>query len=509
MNVLYNTSIADPFVQVAQKLQKENGLDPVYWIGFDYDHSDEIVPLTFPNCVYQSYTHAWRGIFNEEVIKKSNQCYLDIDFLNEFARYELQAIKMMDRMDFDRYSFNFMERERHYHHLLKCWMAVLELYKPDLIVSAVNPHRVYDYVLYLLCKKQGIPFINLQYSMCRDWIWSNMNIYSVGDKFENSYNKYLSEGNLTKEDLPVEIREQYEKVLKDYKEAVPDYMKKHASDNKKQFNIFSLCKIYLNKYKLFGKNGLLSNRSVQTLMRKRKGYSLEEGRNGLYESINQKLKQISYCKKMRNLYESLTVEPVKGEDYILFPLHYQPEETTSPSGDMFVNQLLCIETLLKNTPPTVFIYVKEHPTQYMPQMLGQTCRIKEFYTDLIKNPRIKLMSLELDTYSLMRNAKAVATVTGTVGWEAIMHRIPVIIFGMIWYEKMPGVLRITDSNSASKIEDFISHYSYDEQKVLSYLMAFAENSFKAYHYDGRKKRMNLDEETCVNNIVSEVLKSLK
>ena len=125
---------------------------------------------------------------------------------------------------------------------------------------------------------------------------------------------------------------------------------------------------------------------------------------------------------------------------------------------------------------------------------------------MIKSPRVKLMPLELDTYSLMRNAKAVATVTGTVGWEALMHRIPVIIFGMIWYEKMPGVMRVTDSASAMNIMDFINNYSYDEHKILAYLMAFAENSFKAYHYAGRKRRTTIDEETCVNNLVTEILK---
>ena len=159
MNVLYNTSIADPFIKVAQSLQKEHGFNPVYWIGFDYDHSEELVPQAFQNCIYQSYSDAWRGIFNHEVEERSNQCYLDIDFLNEFSRNELQAIKMMDRMDFDRYSFNYMERVRHYHRLIKSWLAVIDLYRPELVVSAVTPHRIYDYVLYLLCQKRNSPFI--------------------------------------------------------------------------------------------------------------------------------------------------------------------------------------------------------------------------------------------------------------------------------------------------------------------------------------------------------------
>ena len=177
--VLYNTSIADPFVKVAQKLSDEHDYEPVYWIGFDYDHSDEIVPKTFPNCVYQSYPDAWKGIFSKEIQERAADCYLDVDLLNDLARYELQAMTMMNRMDYDRYSFNFMERERHYFNLLKSWMAVLDLYNVDLVISAVNPHRVYDYVLYLLCKKRGILFISLQYSLCQGRVFATDNIYSI------------------------------------------------------------------------------------------------------------------------------------------------------------------------------------------------------------------------------------------------------------------------------------------------------------------------------------------
>ena len=38
--VIYNTSNADPFIKVAQKLKLDYGFEPVYWIGFNYDNSD-------------------------------------------------------------------------------------------------------------------------------------------------------------------------------------------------------------------------------------------------------------------------------------------------------------------------------------------------------------------------------------------------------------------------------------------------------------------------------------
>jgi hypothetical protein len=501
--VLYNTSNADPFIKVAQKLQKEHGLEPVYWIGFNYDHSEELVPKAFSGICYQSYTHAWRGIFNDEIQKKASECYIDVDFLNEMSRYELQALKMMDRLDYDRYSFNYMERERHYYNLIKNWLAVFELYNPEIVISSVNPHRVYDYVLYLLCQVKHIPFITLEFSMTTDWTWINDNIYTLGDKFEASYKKYLSNGKLSIDDLPKEIKEEVDRVLKDYSVAIPYYMIEGKKNRKENANTFSMMAFYLKKYNLFGKNGMLTTGKVPSLMRKRRGYSLEEGNLTLWDSIRQHYKRLFYFKSMSKLYASIATKPVPGEKYILCALHYQPEETTSPSGDIFVNQTLCIETILRNTPEEIYVYVKEHSSQF--DMLGQTSRIKEHYLDLIKNPRVRLIPVDYDTFELVDGSLAVSTVTGTIGWESVMRRKPVIMFGMSWYERIPGVIRITDSASAERMYDFILNYEFDEQKILAYLMAFKDNAFKCYQYDGMKERMNISEEECVDNIANAII----
>ena len=105
----------------------------------------------------------------------------------------------------------------------------------------------------------------------------------------------------------------------------------------------------------------------------------------------------------------------------------------------------------------------------------------------------------------MKDAKAVATVIGTVGWEAVMHRIPVIMFGLFWYENMPGVMRVTDSKSAENIMSFIESYKYDEHKVLAYLMSVADNTVKAYHYDEEKEISDVSEDESIQNIKKMIL----
>ena len=266
-----------------------------------------------------------------------------------------------------------------------------------------------------------------------------------------------------------------------------------------------MIKRFFNSYKnrIIGPESFLV-KGVSSM--KVRGKSLENSYTSVFNQYHILRKNTRYRNTLRKYYSSLTSTPDFSTKYVYFGLHYQPEETTSPSGDIFVNQLLCIETLLRNTPEDMLIYVKEHPQQFQHHMEGHKCRNKDYYKDLLSSPRVKLMPLDMDSFQLMQNASAVATVTGTLGWEALMHHIPVIIFGLTWYEKMPGVLRVTDSDSAEKINSFINNYVFDEHKVLAYLKAYEENSDYAYHYFGQKERTGISREMTVDNIVKQIVR---
>ena len=238
-------------------------------------------------------------------------------------------------------------------------------------------------------------------------------------------------------------------------------------------------------------------------------YSIENSRFSVYDWYSERFAANQYKKKLQILYQKLAYPVDTSVPYIVFYLHYQPESTTSPRGDVFVNQQLCIETLLKHTPDNYMVYVKEHPTQFMSHTLGQTSRITDFYHDLSKYSRVRLVPFEMDSFAIMQNAKAVVTVAGTVGWEAVLHKKPVIVFGLCWYEGMKGVLRITDEASATQIKSFIESYRYSEHAILAYLFAIADQSFIAYHYDGFKKNVTISKEECVNNIVHALTKILE
>lgn len=503
--VIYNTCIVDPWIEVAKKLYSEESFKPIYWIGYSYDDSRRVVPNTFSDIIYQSTEDAWKCVFPKDIDEMIPYMHLDLDFIRSVAPNELQAMLMMNRIDFSSYDFNFMERERHFIRLIKAWLAVIEKYKPDLVISAVFPHRVYDYVLYLLCKKMSIPFIMFQYSMVSGRIYCLDDFFTMSDMLVADYFRYCN-AETKWSDIPEDILKSRERVLEaNYKIVEPQYMKRNRSYDKEFSGIYAKVKRYIQKTHTAG--GSIKWRNEKTCFKKR-GVLLEENYQTLFGYWQSFRKAKHKKKELAHLYESLTTCYRDGDKYIYFPLHYQPENTTSPAGDIFANQYLCVDTVLKHTSSDMLIYVKEHPSQFMSQFLGQTSRIKEFYMDLIKNKRVRFMPLSEDPYKLMQNSVAVMTVTGTAGWEAMCNKKPVIMFGSVWYEKYEGVLRIIDEQSAATVSDFIKSFVYDEHKLQAYLLAFADNSIKAYHYRGYKKTANVSQRESVDNICKSILKKL-
>jgi hypothetical protein len=124
--------------------------------------------------------------------------------------------------------------------------------------------------------------------------------------------------------------------------------------------------------------------------------------------------------------------------FVYFPLQLQPELTTSALGGHYSDQLLAIEHLRDVLADDVSIVVKENPKQ------SEFHRGRLFFERLRSIPRVVPVSRLTDTHELTKNCIAVATISGTAGWEALLAGKPVICFGNAWYSSFSGVHRIEE-----------------------------------------------------------------
>jgi hypothetical protein len=199
------------------------------------------------------------------------------------------------------------------------------------------------------------------------------------------------------------------------------------------------------------------------------------------------------------------VKPDYTRPYVIFPLHYQPEATTMPRAGVFYDHLYTIELLSRYLPLDWEIYVKENPHQFNPALEGETGRLLRLYRDALKFPRVRFVSTDTDPFSLIDNAKAVITITGTMGWEALVRKKPVICFGPNWYDSFSNsVLRIKTTEDLRGMVSFIKQHQYNEAKLFAYLKAVEKNSFIAVFRRGLKDRLKISQEESVNILVQQV-----
>jgi hypothetical protein len=132
-------------------------------------------------------------------------------------------------------------------------------------------------------------------------------------------------------------------------------------------------------------------------------------------------------------YKYLSIEPNGNEKFVAFFLHYQPERTSLPEGLEFSQQIFAIQTLRSVLPENVKLYVKEHPSTFT-RFCSPYHRDPGFYEAINKFEGVELVNIETDTFTLVDQSIMIATLTGSVGVEALIRKKPTIYFGV---PKMP------------------------------------------------------------------------
>jgi hypothetical protein len=148
------------------------------------------------------------------------------------------------------------------------------------------------------------------------------------------------------------------------------------------------------------------------------------------------IQKIQEVKDLFKLYDINAIEPDLDQKYIYIALHYQPESTTSPMAGVFVDQLLIVQMIASLLPQNIYLYVKEHPMQTW------YCRDINFYKDLLDIPKVRFIPRNYNSFRLLENCLAVATATGTAGWEGLFRQKPVLMFGHYFYQYAPKVFSI-------------------------------------------------------------------
>lgn len=457
----------------------------VYWLGYEGMES-----FNETKAIFHSHVDAAQGI-PAKGVDTSDFEPPGADIISDLYRVESVILTMMNRT----FDGGCVDERRHlYYQLLQYWLGVFKKYRPEVIIFPVEPHGVYDYLVYELAKLFSVKTFFFNETRVSDRLLP-MNDFTEGSRLLLQEIEKNKGRDFTLEDISPDIREYYRKRAVTERERVPAYV--DFLQNK-----YSLAR-RLSMSKMWG--------SVRAGTFFKKMYHfLFNADNARF--VARSLVALTYTLRsnLKKEYHRLQAPPDMDKKFIYVPLQVQPERSTSPVGDMFADQILMLEILSASLPDGWVIYVKEHPVQWV--RIGvrySSSRYRGYYERIAGIKHVQLIPIDTSSYSLMDKSEATVTVTGAPGWEAILHGKPAIVFGYPWYKDCPGVSSVRDVGSCQRAFARIAGgFKLEQLEVINYLKSLDDATTHGYIAESNKNASHLNRKENMESIRGIVLAEL-
>lgn len=191
---------------------------------------------------------------------------------------------------------------------------------------------------------------------------------------------------------------------------------------------------------------------------------------------------------LKKYYAQKTVPFDVKTNYVFYALHMEPEGGTMVRTSLS-NQLFIIKMISDLLPKDWVLYVKEHPHQYnlnnntMYYFLFSLSRFrtKLFYDSIVKLKNVKLINMDIPSRDIVKEAKAVATINGTITIESLKNNVPVLMFDnhTLPFVEAKGVYPIVSASSLSEAFNQIKNQSFildNDLDVITKKYLFVFNS---------------------------------
>lgn len=337
-------------------------------------------------------------------------------------------------------------------------MNLLERIAPKVLVFDSAPHDFQSWVLGKTAEYLNLLVVLVKQSPLR-WRFG----YAVGIDTQTWVKSALEQARAPGSD-EIEQIESLVRLNKDHYEAAePSYMKRDVGQT-----------LDLRKTPALNENALSWSSFVTQarLYREARKHQVSDRRYGCWRGARQKYASL------REFHESVSFDQTqeREERQFAFFLHHQWERTSLPEGGPYAQQIQAIIWLRQWLPNHVVIVVKEHPVT-LSRFTANSLRPLGFYSFVSSLPGVKIAHPSVDAFYLIDHCSMVGTLTGTVGFQALCRRRPVLAFGNANYLSHPAVF--TPTYNVRSYEKIIREYSEDHpafafSSLCKYLGGFCD-----------------------------------
>ncbi|MBI4799416.1 MAG: hypothetical protein HY794_11970 [Desulfarculus sp.] len=421
VRALYTECNQPMWVEVASRMQQLCGWRPVYWTGLA--QTRELVAQRWPQAVPHCKLEAIRGL-PAPALAHLPPHPLDQPLLEELAGCEGMVLRMLDRMD-PRGSLGLRERLDLYYRYLGYWLAVLEHLKPQVAFFPIAPHMAYDYLLYGLCRRQGIPTLMLEQALITSLLYPISRFEDQDNPVTRAYARLLALDQGQEPKLSPAAREHLEALAGPYQ--APFYVTRmeKSGPTPSPAALWQGLKNAPRRALDGGKRAwrILSQPApvnyVKVKGRPFQGRPISHLGFEYYRWLGRRKKA-----RLKALYQGLANPPNLEAPYVYLPLHYQPEMSTMPTGGYYEDQRVLAGLLAACLPPGW---------------------------------------------------------RGQAAWEAVNRGKPALTFGHCWYRGCEGILHVTSQAQArAALERVAQGFQVDRRKVRLFAQAVEQAAVRGY-----------------------------
>lgn len=388
---------------------------------------------------------AWDRIdVSQETLLRYRNAYPGFDFMRA----------LLSEREFNFYPHYFGDEpvpyERQLKYLVGCFMVFEEWLRDGYLQCVVSelPIGLADSVLYEVCQARGVKYLSARQSKMTPGIVLCSGYYDSPVDLAGHLENFKRLG------IPAEVAARAGEHLANLRRKIehPSYMEV----TKKPFRLLTAYKVK----SLFRR--LVADRIPVLPVSARRHPVLNPLRWSLH-----RLRNILVTDWYRRRWFA---DRLPAASYFVYPLHYEPEASTTIRAFYFSDQLALIKLLAKVMPPGCFLVVKEHGG-------NQGYRKPVFYRELHYLPNVVLVDRGFDVSGLLRDCAGLITLTGRMGWEAIANNKPVIALGRTFWTDIDGVIR---AQSWQELQDALftlaaessARPRYDAADVLAFAAAY-------------------------------------
>jgi len=182
------------------------------------------------------------------------------------------------------------------------------------------------------------------------------------------------------------------------------------------------------------------------------------------------------------------LELLENEKFILYGFHKQPESSIDIVGRYHEDQFSTVIDLWRLLPFGWKLVVKEHTNA-----IGD--RPYSFYKKLLKYPNIILADEKINSKHLIERSQLVATVAGTLGYEAALMKKPAITFAKVFFNRINycKAVSIDDLLKYDSLANLVAELNAQLDNRLEFSNFLMSNSFEGYITDPHSDPSVLDD----------------